>query len=387
MTELAKWVQEHLQDGPVPFVQFMEWALYHPEWGYYVRDRKKIGKEGDFYTSPSVHPVFGEVLADEIAKRLEEVGGTQLVEFGAGEGRLARDILNRWRDEHSALYQQVQVRIVEASPSLQEVQRQTLAAHAAQVRWVSEEDLHAAGPFVGVVLTNELVDAFPVHRVTKTAEGFVEQYVTLRRPDATGAEGAGAGSGAGGDVGGDVGDVFTWTTGPLSDEGIAPYLEAYGAEVQVGQTVEVGLPGVRWYERTLGLLTAGVVITIDYGFEAEMLYHPSRLSGTLRGFYRHTVTADPFAHLGEQDLTADVNFTALIRCGEARGWQTDFFHAQSHYLVHCGILTRLTDTFAASLAGADPFHDPDMKRNRAIKSLLLPGGLGDAFKVLVQSMV
>jgi SAM-dependent MidA family methyltransferase len=361
LNELSQWIAKKIAAvGPVPFATYMDWALYHPEWGYYTSDRRKFGKEGDFYTSPSVNPVFAEVLADDIASKAQAMGEQEftLIEFGAGEGRLARDILVRWQAEHPALHERVTYRIVETSAHLQEKQWEMLATQQGHVVWQTEAQLQAGAPYRGVVLTNELVDAYPVHRVKRERQGFVEVYIGW---DATA-------------------QTFVEESGPLADDRIAAHLERYGKSIIVGQLVEVGLPGLDWYERTLGLLASGHVLTIDYGFDAGMLYHPSRPNGTLRGFYRHTLTDDPYLHVGEQDLTYDVNFTALREIGEAQGWQTAFYGSQSQFLLSSGILTRLTDAM-----GKDPFRDPDMKRNRAIKQMILPGGMGDHFKVLLQS--
>jgi len=357
--ELSAWIREEMmrRGGRVPFALYMEWALYHPEWGYYMRDQKKIGKEGDFYTSPSIHPVFAEVLADEMAKRADELGteSFDLIEFGAGEGRLAFDILARWQSVRPDLYERTLYRIVESSPSLRARQQERLREH--RVIWQSEEEVCAGAPYAGIVLTNELLDAFPVHRIIRTAEGLQELYAAWD------------------------GEWFTMVPGPLSDPRIEDYLARYGAPLLIGQAAEAGLPGLDWYERAAGLLSQGAILTIDYGFEAQMLYHKSRLRGTLRGYFRHTVTDDPFARIGEQDLTADVNFTALQLRGEELGLKTLFFGSQSRYLLQSGILERLTDAFSP-----DPFRDPNVKRNMAIKQLILPGGIGDHFKVLVQGI-
>ncbi|PWK06967.1 class I SAM-dependent methyltransferase [Tumebacillus permanentifrigoris] len=371
MNELRDWIVEQIRvRGPVTFARYMEWALYHPEWGYYTSDRRKIGKEGDFYTAPSINPVFAEVLADEIAGK----GGSArvVIEFGGGEGRLARDMLSRWASEHRAFYEQLTYSIVEISPALRQIQRELVGEHVEKVRWVTEQELQAEANLGtprltsstgagdarlrgvhGVIVTNELVDAYPVHRVTRTTDGLREIYVTA-----------------------DLQEQY----GPLSDPALETYVQTYAPGMIVGQTIEVNLAGLAWYERSLQLLSSGQILTIDYGYEADMLHHLSRRSGTLRGFYRHTLTDDPYQHIGQQDLTADVNFSALRDVGESGGWHTDFFGSQAQYLLQSGILNRLTNAWSA-----DPFRDPDMKRNRAIKSLILPGGLGEHFKVLVQS--
>ncbi|MGB8956605.1 MAG: SAM-dependent methyltransferase, partial [Tumebacillaceae bacterium] len=389
------------QKGPVPFATFMEWALYHPEWGYYTGERRKFGKEGDFFTSPGVNPVFAEVLADEIAGKWRD--GFTVLEFGAGDGRLARDLLSRWQGEAPEVYAGVTYRITETSPNLRALQRETLADHLEKVVWLSEEELHAGAPYRGVVLTNELVDAFPVHRIigqcpAKADQPTVAELLESQRisdeaqedeaNDTELLESQQISNGEREDQA-NVAEIYvTWDedagrfverTGPPSDERIARYVSRYCPRLASGQIAEVGLAGLDWYERALGLLAEGEFMTIDYGFEAEMMYHPSRRTGTLRGFHRHTLTTDPYLYIGEQDLTADVNFTALRDIGETRGWQTEFFGSQSKYLLQAGILQRLTDTM-----GRDPFHDPDQKRNRAIRQMIMPGGMGDHFKVLVQ---
>ena len=169
--QLTEWMQGQIAvRGPVPFVQFMEWALYHPEWGYYTRDSHKFGKEGDFYTSPGIHPVFAEVIADQIAGKWHAMGEPTpftLIEFGAGEGKFAWDVLGRLKDEHPALFAAVQYKIVELSPVLRERQKATVASYLDMDKlvWLSETELAAGAPYVGIVVTNELVDAYSVHRV------------------------------------------------------------------------------------------------------------------------------------------------------------------------------------------------------------------------------
>ncbi|MFD2170937.1 class I SAM-dependent methyltransferase [Tumebacillus lipolyticus] len=360
MTELARWIREQIEvEVRVPFARFMEWALYHPELGYYTGEKRKFGKAGDFYTSPGINPVFAEVLADQLAEKAEQLGeGTiSLIEFGAGEGMLARDVLDRWQSAHPVLYERVDYRIVEISPSLQQVQQEMTAAHSRKLSWTSEAELAAGAPYRGAVLTNEFVDAFPVHRVVQTKAGYAELYVAWDRES----------------------NSFVETPAALSDHRLHAYLARYAPEMMVGQVTEVGLAGLDWYERACSLLANGSMITIDYGFDAQMLHHKSRRNGTLRGFFQHRLIEDPFANIGLQDLTTDVNFTALQELGERAAGRTEFYGSQSSYLLQAGILNRLQD-----VQSADLFRDPVMKRNRAIKQLILPGGIGDHFKVLVQ---
>jgi SAM-dependent MidA family methyltransferase len=384
------WIRERvLKEGPVSFAQFMEWALYHPTLGYYARDRKKIGREGDFYTAPSVHPVFAEVLADVAARLWEELGRPEefvLLEWGAGEGKLARDVLGRWQAAHGELFERVKYRVVEVSASLAAVQQEQLRAFAGKVQWMSPEELRAGGPYVGVVLTNELVDAFPVHRVKAVVAGEQGEEFGFYEFEREMEDG---------DVGQETNGVelrelvvdwdkekgcFAERVGEVPNGSVMEYCERYWKERAPGQVVEVGVQGIAWYRGALELLERGAALTIDYGFEAEMLHHPSRQEGTLRGFYRHQLVKEPFVHIGEMDLTYDVNLTALREAGEASGWKTEFVGTQAKFLLENGILQKLEDT-----RGVDPFRDPVMKRNLAIKQLILPGGMGEHFKVLLQT--
>lgn len=410
MTELGKWIAEQIRkSGPVSFAQFMEWALYHPELGYYTGERRKFGKAGDFYTSPGINPVFAEVLADQLAEKALLLGDKPfvLLEFGAGEGMLARDILNRWQAEHPALYARAEYRIVEISPTLRARQAELTQAHEGKVVWQTREEVAAGGAFVGAVLTNEFIDAFPVHRVVKQEKVVAELYVNWEEAEADGErvgtnfsqdvqkamtgqptlEQSGVIRAAEDKSNGSANSArdckpgrFVVTPGVLSDERIEAYVSVYATAMLRGQVTEVGLPGLEWYREAAGLLRAGWIVTVDYGFDAEMLHHKSRIEGTLRGFYQHTLVDDPFAHIGEMDLTADVNFTALQQIGEQGGLETEFYGSQAKYLLQSGILQRLKDVHSADL-----INDPDMKRNRAIKQLIMPGGIGDHFKVLVQS--
>ncbi|ASS75973.1 hypothetical protein CIG75_14060 [Tumebacillus algifaecis] len=385
MTELGLWIQQQIkQAGPRTFAKFMEWALYHPDLGYYTSDRRKFGKAGDFYTSPGINPVFAEVLADQLAEKAALLGGKPftLIEFGAGEGMLARDLLNRWQSTYPTLYERVVYLIVEISPTLRAVQQEQTSAHAGKIIWMSQEEVKAGGQYCGAVLTNEFVDAFPVHRVVKQADGLAELYVDWKvTSDDRGVEALQGvhektvGEHREGDCG-----HFVQVSGDLSEERIATYVSDYAGGMLRGQVTEVGLPGLDWYREAVELLASGWIVTIDYGFDAEMLHHKSRMDGTLRGFYQHTLIDDPFANIGEQDLTTDVNFTALQDVGAQAGLVTEFYGAQSKYLLQAGILQRLRD-----VTSADLLRDPDMKRNRAIKQLIMPGGIGDHFKVLVQS--
>ncbi|USG67532.1 SAM-dependent methyltransferase [Brevibacillus ruminantium] len=349
---------EQRPEGAIPFVRFMEMALYDQQGGYYTSARQKIGKDGDFYTSATVHPVFAETLADVVIEMWEagKWSAPTLVEIGGGTGALCNAILSRLQEAAPALFAAIQVVLVEASPYHRQLQQDALAKWQRPVRvYESLKAAAVAETIEGVILSNEWFDAFPVHLAEKTGEGWQEVYVTrqgeglqecLREP--------------------------------------APALASFLAEVDErlpkGMRVEVNLEVGRTFAQLAELLKCGYIITIDYGDLQEDLYHPSRKRGTLMCYYRHQVDDNPYVRVGEQDITAHVNFSALIQAGEQSGFQTIGFMRQDQFLIKSGLLEK-----AVNHQDRDPFTSEAMKRNRAIQQLILPGGLGGLFRVLVQS--
>ncbi|WP_018131163.1 class I SAM-dependent methyltransferase [Effusibacillus pohliae] len=354
MNELEAIIRQRIREkGPVPFRDFMEWALYFPELGYYQRQRDPFGKSGDFYTAPTVHPVFGETIARDLVSRWEQLDRPvpcTVLECGAGRGTLAKQILDAIRDSTPELYAAVEYRIWERSTSLRVVQQTILQGQP--VDWIS--DVNEIAPFTGIVLSNELIDAMPVHVVAKSDKCLQELYVTEQN-----------------------GQLAEWW-GPVSDERIVPYLQQFAPPLKNRQRAEVNLAALEWLALVARALATGWIITIDYGEQAELLYE-GRMHGTLRAYRQHQFSPSLLRAVGEQDITADVNFTALMQSGEALGLQTVFYGTQARFLVEAGIFQLLSPDPAA-----DPFRDDRMKRNLAVKHLVLPGGMGECFKVLVQ---
>ncbi|BCJ86176.1 class I SAM-dependent methyltransferase [Effusibacillus dendaii] len=345
------------EKGAIPFRDFMQAALYDPDDGYYSRKHEIFGKTGDFYTSPGVHSVFGQTVARDLFKKwhlLDCPSPFILVEFGAGQGVLAKDILTAWKQIAPEI--PIHYRIVETSAGLREIQRALLdpviRATNAVVEWFS--DLSEAGSFIGMVLSNELLDAFPVHVVEKTETGWQEIYVTERD------------------------GMLAECTGPLSDNRIAFYIDRFLPPLPVGRRAEVNLAALDWLQEISIFLKKGFIITIDYGEESDHLYE-GRNSGTIRAFYRHQPVSELYVRIGQQDITSDVNFTAIRKYGEDIGLGTFLYGTQANYLVQAGILETI-----APPQSDDPFQDETFKRNLAIKHLILPGGMGDRFKVLIQ---
>ena len=340
--------------GGISFADFMALCLYHPEHGYYMAPRTRIGREGDFFTSSSVHALFGRLICRQLRQMWEILGGGSftVAEQGGGEGHLALDILTA-AEEDAEFYHHLRYRLVEISPDAQRRQQQLLAHHRERVDWCALEDL--AG-MQGCFLSNELVDAFPVHVVEKQNDALQEVFVVR---DA---------------------DGFAEELRPLADPEIVEHLRRLQVDLAEGNRAEVNLEAPRWMNKVADLLRRGFVLTIDYGYPAVELFAPYRRAGTLLCYFQHTTSEDPYRRVGCQDITTHVDFTALEVAGESRGLTTLWFGEQYKFLLALGFLEGLIELQAL---------ETDENKARAlrlkVKNLILPdGGMGEIFKILVQ---
>jgi SAM-dependent MidA family methyltransferase len=355
-TELEERLIERVRrDGPITFRDFMQTALYDAELGYYNTERLKIGAQGDYYTSSNVHPAFGAVLAQAFAGFWKGTDAPlMIVEMGPGTGQLAADVLAAFRDEHQSIFDTLTYVLVEASPVMRRRQRDTLTAFEDRVRWSDLERLEAV-PVNGIVFSNEFVDALPVHRVRHRNGELQEQYVTAIDLEHLG---------------------FVWKT--PSTKRLGKYIERLGISLRENQIVEINLEAVDWLGRMTNALVRGWVVTIDYGDVAQHLWTPDRNSGTLRSFYRHRLVDSLVERVGEQDITASVNFTALIEYGRDFGFELISYERQTSFLTRLGLIKRIASQ-----------HEPsssleDIKERLAVKNLFVPGGVSDSFRVLIQ---
>jgi SAM-dependent MidA family methyltransferase len=344
------------KEGPMSFARFMELALYSPGAGYYETG-KNPGRRGDFYTSVSVGELFGQLLAFQFTEWLEASGsGSQIVEAGAHDGTLARDILAWIKAHRPERLEQLTYCLVEPSPTRREWQRETLKDFAPNVRWIPHFDASTRQSVRGIIFSNELLDAFPVHRLgwDATARDWFEWGV---------------------DFGG---GKFIWTrldrAVPAALRPNAP-LELL-AVLPDGYTTEISPAAGEWWCSAATSLKQGRLLTIDYGLDAGELFSPSRKEGTLRAYHQHRPSGDVLANAGEQDLTAHVNFSALQSIGESCGLATESFSTQSQYLTR--ILEKTT-------RNKTPFGEWTSARARQFQTLTHPEHLGRAFRVLLQS--
>lgn len=327
------------RQGPMPFSTFMELALYHPKLGYYHSSRPRLGAEGDFYTSAYVTGLFGELLARQLEEMWQALGGGAftVVEYGAGDGLLCRDIL--WRlAENRAMYETLNYYIIEKSGAMRERERRLLPP---KVQW--KGSICEIGPVTGCIFSNELVDNFAVHRVVMENElrevyvGYEEKLIEELRP-----------------------------APPM----LTNYLARLGIRLPEGYRAEINLEATEWIREVGEALERGWVMTIDYGYPAATLY--TRRSGTLACYHRHRVHADPYEFIGEQDITSHVNFSALDEWGREKGLEVAGYTNQIHFLQGLGLTARLRDLEESG------FSQTDQRQLRAFLEM------GQKFKVLIQ---
>ncbi len=287
--------------GRITFAKFMELALYHPRHGYYTSSRQRIGKAGDYFTSVSVGPLFGRILA----RQFQQWGVEEVIEFGGQHGQLRDDVL--------AVAPDLKYRVVEAGDPLPD-------------------------SITGCVFSNEFLDALPVHRI----QGDREIFVT---------------------------EDFQEVLGPLSDSRLPRLPEGY--------RTEVNLRALDWLTDIARRLKRGYVLTIDYGFERDEYFAPHHRDGHLQCYYRHTKSDNPYQHIGEQDITAHVEFTSLIEHGRRLGLEPVLFTDQARFLLQSG---------EAEIAGIVERTAGQLSKERAAIHQLLHSTMGRMFKVLVLKM-
>ncbi len=349
------------EQGRITFADFMAACLYEPGLGYYTSPGRKVGAEGDFYTSITVHGAFGRVIAREIAqmwRSMERPDRFTLVECGAGNGRLACDIMDFLAEREPEMYGGLRLVLVEQEPSLESAQREMLAAHLARLAWCSPDKFSSGSfTFSGCLYSNELIDALPVHRVVMTSSGLKEVYVTRKDGE------------------------FVEEAGELSAPGIAAYLKRIAVELHPGQQAEVNLNAPEWLASASRALNRGFILTIDYGYLAAELYTPRRKLGTILCYYRHQIEENPYLRLGLQDITTHVDFTTLMKCGEQLGLQNDWFGEQYRFLLSAGIVEEIEEIERSAIS-----DEEKLRLRLTLKKLILPdGGMGETFKVLIQS--
>lgn len=320
-------------------------ALYHPELGYYAKGPAQVGRSGDFYTSVSVGPLFGRLLARRFLSWWEDAGSPErwrVIECGAHDGSLAADILGELSALSPRASAGLEYAIPEPLPALREAQREKLAAFR-NVRFPEKAGCLAADPLPGIAFGNEVLDALPFHTIIRSGGAWHERLVGL--PDA-------------GENGFRWMDGGAWPGGPDGD-----FPEGYTTEVRTCHAA--------FLQPLLSSLSHGLLIWPDYGYSHADYYHPDRTTGTLRTFSRHRAAEDPLAAPGQIDITAHVDFTAVAEAATALGCRPAAFRNQGSWL------TRIARPWLESMEGR-----PDMTLLRQFQTLTHPGHLGSRFHIL-----
>jgi SAM-dependent MidA family methyltransferase len=355
-TALHKLLIENIHaGGPITFADYMETCLYHPEFGYYSGSLER--RRADYYTSVDMSPIFGRLIARQLYEMwmlLASPSRFTIVELGAGTGSLARQILDFSRDKLPIFYAAIEYRVIEISVKRLDVAGGVLADHILAGHVFVLKETSEVIP-QGCILSNEFLDALPVHRVVMHEGKFEEIYVDA------------------------IGDALIERRMPVSSPELEEYFRRQQVELREGQHAEAAVRACEWIETIGGILGRGFVLTIDYGREARELYDEHHMSGTMLAYWQHRASEDFYRAPGEQDLTAHANFTALDSWGAKSG------------LVRTGLTSQTN--FLLSLARE--FHFADLKvegageagqvRSRLqFKSLIFPEGMGETFQVMVQ---
>ena len=349
MLEL-KVIEKIRREGPLTFECFMEMALYDEEFGYYMREATRIGREGDFYTGSHLHPEFGISIGRQIEEMWEVIGrpaNFSIVEMGAGEGYVCGDMLGGLKN--SDFFDSLDYNIIERNPAMRARQKKALHRFSHKIKWFST--INDLSGITGCIFSNELLDAFPVH-IVQMESGLKEVYVTVDD------------------------DVIKEVLGPPGTNDLEEYFRENSVGLQEGYRTEVNLRVRQWLEDVSNSLARGFVMTIDYGYSSRDYYFQDRNRGTLVCYHRHQVNEDPCRFIGEQDISTHVNFTSVKKWGEQFGLNTIGFCSQSAFLISLGI-TEAIERLAAT--SADYLFE--LAR---IKKLILPQGMGESHQVLVQ---
>lgn len=361
-------------DFRITFAEYMDWVLYHPQHGYYATASTKIGAMGDFFTAPHLGADFGELLAEQFVQMwqiLEQPDRFTLVEMGAGQGVLATDILSHLQHHSSQLFTHLEYIIVERAATLineQQRRLQLFVEQGASLRWCQLNEIVPAS-ITGCFFSNELVDALPVHQVMLDAGTLKEVYVSLAADDR-------------------AQPPFVEVVGELSTPRLRDYFDFVGVDLTSPRypdhyRTEVNLAALDWISQVADRLQRGYVMTIDYGYPSDRYYNPVRSEGTLQCYYHHRYHANPYLYIGQQDITAHVDFTALERQGALSGLKTVGFTKQGLFLMALGLGERIAALSRSTATDADTIG-ATLRRREALHTLIDPMRLGN-FGVLIQS--
>lgn len=349
MEEIIKKQILNSPQGMITYADFIETALYHPEQGYYMKGEEKIGRAGDFYTTSNISGLYGTMIAKWYSQIVLKYGLPAVVcEIGAGTGAFAQSFINEWNKTMSI---PLMYTLVEASPYHRKLQQERieLNQHIRQL-----ESLDKVKPYEGLLFSNELFDALPVHLIQKKNHKLYEVMITVEESQ------------------------ITEKLVLLQDERILNFLHTEGLELNEGQRMEIPISMVSLIHSLSNVLVKGIVLTVDYGYTNEEWMDPAHKNGSLRGYRKHKMMEDVLKDPGNMDITSHVHFDALIKIGENAGFSYIEKLRQDEFFLAIGILKELQENY-----DHNPFSELS-KRNRAIRSLIMPSGISPSFQVILQ---
>jgi SAM-dependent MidA family methyltransferase len=376
--DLQQLISERIQrEGPISFAEYMRMALYEPGYGYYMTGAAKMGWEADYFTSTDVSSLFANCMGRQLFtmwEKLKHPAHFIVLEQGAGRGHLAEGLRTWAQKEAPEFYEVLDYRTEDirvGEDATEEVNPEHSRGDPRGRPAGGDASVAPTQAMPSVVLSNELIDAFPVHIVEKRGERLYEVFVDVQQD-------------------GRLGEVLDEPSTPE----VANYLDMYKIPWRTfdeGWRAEINLDAIRWIQRTAGLIRHGFILTIDYGDKAKALYTAWRKRGTLLCYFKHQANERPLLHPGEQDITAHVNFSALIDEGRRLGMRLHRFTTQRLWLHALGIKEELEQRYASEFAEAETARATDRGQVALLKwrdlrqraaVLTDPDGMGD-FKVLI----
>jgi len=346
--ELAEIIKQKIKtEGPISFHDFMEMSLYYPGSGYYTSAKEKIGAHGDYYTSSSLTPIYGAMIGRQLEEMWHILGEQEftIVEYGAGTGMLCCDILE-YLKQNERFYNKLQYCIIEKSPAMRDKEKGKVNE---KVYWA--DSIHDIPDVTGCILSNELIDNFSVHQVVMGDE-LNEVFV---------------------DYNNDFVELLQPASQPLKN-----YFSELNINLPYGYRTEINLEAINWIGGIATELKKGFIITIDYGLTSSELYHESRKQGTLLCYNKHNINNCPYSYIGQQDITAHVNFSALQHWGAKNGLNNCGYTNQALFLLSLGVTDHLKRNMEHQL------YDFNNFRKEAFLKHTLLVDMGNKFKVLIQ---
>jgi SAM-dependent MidA family methyltransferase len=333
----------------ITYADYMADALYHPQWGYYMKQGEKVGRKGDFITTSNVSDIYGRLMAKWFIKLRKELNlPPNICEIGAGNGRFAAAFIDEWK-KNSTL--PLHYHIVEESPYHRELQKDNITFDNT-IKQV--DSLESIKPFKGFIFSNELFDALPVHVIERKAGKLLEVMVSYEQNELV--------------------EKFV----PVENEDIVRFLEESQLKIKDNQRIEIPLAMAGMLRRISNVLEQGMMVTVDYGYSNKEWMEPIHRDGSLRGYYKHELMNNVLENPGHMDITSHVHFDSFIKYGEQHGLNFVKQQRQDEFLMSIGILKELEDHY-----DPNPFSEIS-RRNRSIRSLILPSGMSSYFQVVIQ---